>query len=160
MDTNICIHTYGLFWHSIVGLFWHSIVGLFWHSIVYCLPPAGGRIRSQGNKMRRPRRRIRSQDNKCAAYGDAIMNGRRKGIRWLSRFKLIRYGRISLATLPRYGRMGGRMGGRRRGCGFSSLMKQRIKGKNCAVFCFAGKRFLYIYLWCEYLGKRKKIFRL
>jgi hypothetical protein len=28
----------------------------------------------------------------------------------------------------------------RGGCGFSSLMKQKIKGKNCAVFCFAGKR--------------------
>ena len=27
---------------------------------------------------------------------------------WLSRFKLIRLRRISLATLPRYGRMGGR----------------------------------------------------
>ena len=26
---------------------------------------------------------------------------------WLSRFKLIRLRRISLATLPRYGRMGG-----------------------------------------------------
>jgi hypothetical protein len=26
----------------------------------------------------------------------------------------------------------------RGGCGFSSLMKQKIKGKNCAVFCFAG----------------------
>jgi len=23
---------------------------------------------------------------------------------------------------------------------FSSLMKQKIKAKNCAVFCFAGKR--------------------
>ena len=30
---------------------------------------------------------------------------------------------------------------------FSSLMKQKIKGKNCAVFCFAGKRkILFIYL--------------
>ena len=28
----------------------------------------------------------------------------------------------------------------REGCGFSSLMKQKIKAKNCAVFCFAGKR--------------------
>ena len=34
---------------------------------------------------------------------------------WLSRFKLIPLRRISLATLPRYGRMGGRMGGRRDG---------------------------------------------
>jgi hypothetical protein len=24
--------------------------------------------------------------------------------------------------------------------GFSSLMKQNKKGKNCAVFCFAGKK--------------------
>ena len=30
---------------------------------------------------------------------------------WLSRFKLIRLRRISLATLPRYGRMGGRRDG-------------------------------------------------
>ena len=29
------------------------------------------------------------------------------GSRWLSRFKLIRLRRISLATLPRYGRRGG-----------------------------------------------------
>jgi hypothetical protein len=30
--------------------------------------------------------------------------------------------------------------------GVSSLMKQNKKGKNCAVFCFAGKRFFfYIY---------------
>jgi len=31
------------------------------------------------------------------------------------------------------------------GCGFSSLMKQKIEGKNCAVFCFAGKRLFFIY---------------
>jgi hypothetical protein len=37
--------------------------------------------------------------------------------------------------------------GRREGCGFSSRMKQNKKAKNCAVFCFAGKRkyFLFIY---------------
>ena len=30
---------------------------------------------------------------------------------------------------------------------FSSLMKQKIKGKNCAVFCFAAKRFFkYIFM--------------
>ena len=30
---------------------------------------------------------------------------------------------------------------------FSSLLKQKIKAKNCAVFCFAGKRKIYfIYL--------------
>ena len=40
---------------------------------------------------------------------------------------------------------------------FSSLMKQKIKGKNCAVFCFAGKRkIFFIYLWSDYLGKKKK----
>jgi hypothetical protein len=32
--------------------------------------------------------------------------------------------------------------------GFSSLMKQKIKGKNYAAFCFAGKRiFFYIYIY-------------
>jgi hypothetical protein len=31
----------------------------------------------------------------------------------------------------------------RRGCGFSSLVKQKIKGKNYAVFCGAGKRFFF-----------------
>jgi len=31
--------------------------------------------------------------------------------------------------------------------GFSSLLKQNKKGKNCAVFCFAGKRkIFFIYL--------------
>ena len=31
--------------------------------------------------------------------------------------------------------------------GFSSLLKQNKKGKNCAVFCFAGKRkLLFFYL--------------
>jgi hypothetical protein len=49
------------------------------------------------------------------------------------------------------------LGGRRvrvRGVyGFSSLMKQNKKGKNCAVFCFAGKRkLLYLYLRCDYMG--------
>jgi hypothetical protein len=37
--------------------------------------------------------------------------------------------------------------------GFSSLVKQNKKGKNCAVFCFAGKRkLLYLYLRCDYMG--------
>jgi hypothetical protein len=32
-----------------------------------------------------------------------------------------------------------------------------IKGKNCAVFCFAGKRkIFFIYLSSDYLGKKKK----
>jgi hypothetical protein len=40
---------------------------------------------------------------------------------------------------------------------FSSLMKQNKKAKNCAVFCFAGKRkLLYLYLRCDYMGKIKK----
>ena len=30
--------------------------------------------------------------------------------------------------------------------GFSSLVKQNKKGKNCAVFCFAGKRKLLFYI--------------
>jgi hypothetical protein len=38
--------------------------------------------------------------------------------------------------------------------GFSSLVKQNKKGKNCAVFCFAGKRKLFfLYLRCDYMGK-------
>jgi len=64
-------------------------------------------------------------------------------IGWLSRFELIRRRRISLATL----RMDGRRDGQRGGCGFSSLIKQKIKGKICAVFCFAGNRKIFnIYL--------------
>jgi hypothetical protein len=32
-------------------------------------------------------------------------------------------------------------------CGFSFLVKQKLKGKNYAVFCFAGKRkLLLLYL--------------
>ena len=55
----------------------------------YCLPPAGV-LHSQNKVI------------KCAV--GAIMNGWRYGIRWLSRFKLIRLRRISLATLRRDGR--------------------------------------------------------
>jgi len=41
------------------------------------------------------------------------------------------------------GGRGGRNGRRERGeYGFSSLLKQNKKGKNCAVFCFAGIFFL------------------
>ena len=32
---------------------------------------------------------------------------------------------------------------------FSSLLKQKIKGKNCAVFCFAGKRKNIFYLFMK-----------
>ena len=40
---------------------------------------------------------------------------------------------------------------------FSSLVKLNKKAKNCAVFCFAGKRkIFFIYLWSDYLGKKKK----
>ena len=57
----------------------------------------------------------------------------------------------------RNGRREGREGGGGgRGCGLSSLMKQKIKGKNCAVFCFAGKRFFFLYLWCDYMEEKKK----
>ena len=42
---------------------------------------------------------------------------------------------------------GGVREGVRGECGFSSLVKQNKKGKNCAVFCFAGKRkILFVYL--------------
>ena len=39
----------------------------------------------------------------------------------------------------RYGRIGGRRVRVRGVYGFSSLVKQNKKGKNYAVFCFAGK---------------------
>jgi len=45
------------------------------------------------------------------------------------------------------GGMGGEMGGWMGWDGFSSLLKLNKKGKNCAVFCFAGKRkIFFIYL--------------
>jgi hypothetical protein len=47
----------------------------------------------------------------------------------------------------RYGRMGGQRVRVRGVYRFSSLVKQNKKGKNCAVFCFAGKRKLYIYIY-------------
>ena len=40
---------------------------------------------------------------------------------------------------------------------FSSLMKQKIKGKNCAFFCFAGKRiFFFIFMMWLHGEKEKK----
>ena len=67
---------------------------------------------------------------KCAAYGVAQGRG------W------------------RYGQMGGQRERARGGCGFSSLVKQKIKGKNYAVFCFAGKRiFFYI---CDVITSLEK----
>jgi hypothetical protein len=47
--------------------------------------------------------------------------------------------------LPRYGRRERARERARGGGGFSSLMKQKIKGKKYAVFCFAGYFFIYIY---------------
>ena len=47
----------------------------------------------------------------------------------------------------RYGWIGGRREKVRGVYRFSSLVKQNKKGKNCAVFCFAGKRkIFFIYL--------------
>ena len=66
---------------------------------------------------------------------------------WLSRFKLIRLRRISLATLPRYGRMGGRRERTRGECGFSSLVKQNKKAKICFVIHIAGEKKLLFYIY-------------
>ncbi len=38
---------------------------------------------------------------------------------------------------------------------FSSLMKQKIKAKNCAVFCFAGKRKIFFF-YEVIMGKKSK----
>jgi hypothetical protein len=32
---------------------------------------------------------------------------------------------------------------------FSSLLKQNKKAKNYAVFCFAGKKIIILYLYCD-----------
>jgi hypothetical protein len=54
------------------------------------------------------------------------------------------------------GWVGGGMGGGRGGSrGFSSLLKQNKKGKNCAVFCFAGIFFLN-FLCYEVFAKQKR----
>jgi hypothetical protein len=42
------------------------------------------------------------------------------------------------------------------GCGFNSLIKQKIKGKNCAVIYIAGKRFFFIYEVITW-GKKKAL---
>jgi len=57
----------------------------------------------------------------------------------------LRYGRIG-GRYVRYGRMGERRVRVRGVYRFSSLVKQNKKGKNCAVFCFAGKRKLVFYI--------------
>jgi hypothetical protein len=56
----------------------------------------------------------------------------------------------------RYGWIGGQREKVRGVYRFSSLVKQNKKGKNCAVFCSAGKRFFFLYLRCDYMGKIKK----
>jgi hypothetical protein len=54
---------------------------------------------------------------------------------------------MGLRWCVRYGWIGGQREKVRGVYGFSSLMKQKIKGKKCAVFCFAGKRkIFFIYL--------------
>jgi hypothetical protein len=63
----------------------------------------------------------------------------------------LRYGRsvceVWVDRWVRYGWIGGWREKVRGVYGFSSLMKQKIKAKNCAVFCFAGKRkIFFIYL--------------
>ena len=39
----------------------------------------------------------------------------------------------------------------------SSLMKQKIKGKNCTVFCFAGKKKLLFYIYAVIV--KQKIYK-
>ncbi len=52
------------------------------YQFIYCLPPAGGRIRSQGNYCLPPAGgRIRSQGNKMRRLRRRIMNGRRGGFK-------------------------------------------------------------------------------
>jgi hypothetical protein len=72
------------------------------YQYISCLPPAGGRIRSQGNYYCLPPAGVLHSQNKvikCAAYGVAQGRG------------------------CRYGRMGGRRERVRGVCGFMKLMK-------------------------------------
>jgi hypothetical protein len=108
-------------------------------NIYYCLPPAGGRIRSQGNKMRRLRRRNHEWAEEW--------------IGWLSRFKLIRLRRNSLATL----RMDGRRDGRKGGCGFSSLVKKQKGEKLRCILLRRKKIIFYIYDLITWGKKIKKL---
>jgi hypothetical protein len=84
------------------------------------------------------------------------MGGRRGGFaEWVGGWG-VRYGWIGgqCVRCMRYGRIGGRRVRVREVYGFSSLVKQNKKGKNCAVFCFAGKRKLLFYIFrCDYMGK-------
>ena len=36
------------------------------------------------------------------------------------------------------------------------LMKYKLKGKNYADFCFAGKRNFFFYIHEDYMGKKRK----
>ena len=54
----------------------------------------------------------------------------------------------------RYGRIGGQRVRVRGVYRFSSLMKQNKKGKNCAVFCFAGKK-NYYFIYYAVIVKQK-----
>jgi hypothetical protein len=67
------------------------------------------------------------------------------------------YGFVESLTLlsQRLNARGGEGEGKGGEYGFSSLMKQNKKGKNCAVFCFAGFFFLK-FLCYEVFAKQKK----
>jgi hypothetical protein len=97
--------------------------------INYCLPPAGGRIRSQGNYycLSPTGGRIRSQDNYYCLPPAGVLHSQNKVI------KCAVYG-VAQARGWRYGWIGGRMDGYKGVYRFSSLMKQKIKAKNYAVF--------------------------
>jgi hypothetical protein len=62
-------------------------------------------------------------------------------------------GLVAEGWVDGWGVRNGWIGGRRekvRGVyGFSSLMKQNKKAKNYAVFCFAGKKIIILYLCCD-----------
>ncbi len=55
----------------------------------------------------------------------------------------------------RYGWIGGRREKVSGVYGFSSLAKQNKKGKNCAVFCFAGKRIFFFNI-CDVITSPEK----
>jgi hypothetical protein len=57
----------------------------------------------------------------------------------------------------RYGWMGGQREKVREVYGFSSLVKQNKKGKNCAVFCFAG--FFFLKFLCYEVIVKQKIYK-
>jgi hypothetical protein len=57
----------------------------------------------------------------------------------------------------RYGWIGGQREKVREVYGFSSLVKQNKKGKNCAVFCFAG--FFFLKFLCYEVIVKQKIYK-